>query len=217
MEITKQLRVAAYALCVRDGQILLSRWVGPSGKRWTLPGGGIDHGEDPYEAVIREVDEETGYSIEVQRLLGVHTVRRLFDRPGGGIDHGEDPYEAVIREVDEETGYAIEVQRLLGVHTVRRTFERRTGEEVDFHGLRIIYEARVIGGELRFEVGGSSDRAEWFDLDAVADLHHSDQVDVALALARTSPPDGRGEVALPSDERLTREGPAARTGPPPGS
>ena len=172
VEITKQLRVAAYALCVRDGRILLSRWVGPNGKRWTLPGGGIDHGEDPYEAVIREVDEETGYSIEVQRLLGVHTVRRLFERPGG---------------------------------------------EVDFHGLRIIYEARVIGGELRFEVGGSSDRAEWFDLDAVAGLHHSDQVDVALELARTSPPDGRGVVALPSDERLIREGPSARTGPPPGS
>jgi 8-oxo-dGTP diphosphatase len=172
VEITKQLRVAAYALCVRDGQILLSRWVGPNGKRWTLPGGGIDHGEDPYEAVIREVEEETGYDIEVRRLLGVHTIRRVFDRPDG---------------------------------------------EIDFHGLRIIYEARVTGGELRFEVGGSSDRAEWFDLDAVAGLHHSDQVDVALGLARTNPPDGRGEVALPSDERLIREGPAARTGPPPGS
>ncbi|PRY46789.1 NUDIX hydrolase [Umezawaea tangerina] len=175
MEITKQLRVAAYALCVRDGRILLSRWVGPGGnnKRWTLP--------------------------------------------GGGIDHGEDPYEAVIREVDEETGYAIEVRRLLGVHTIRRTFERGPDAEVDFHGLRIIYEAEVVGGELRFEVGGSSDRAEWFDLADVAGLRHSDQVDVALELARTSPPDGRGEVALPSDERLTREGPAARTGPPPGS
>lgn len=172
MEISKKLRVAAYALCVRDGQILLSRWVGPDGKRWTLPGGGIDHGEDPYEAVIREVDEETGYSIEVRRLLGVHTVRRLFDRPDG---------------------------------------------EIDFHGLRIIYEARVTGGELRFEVGGSSDMAAWFDLDAVAELHRSDQVDVALGLARTNPPDGRGEIALPSDERFSREGPAARPGPPPGN
>jgi 8-oxo-dGTP pyrophosphatase MutT (NUDIX family) len=173
VEITNKLRVAAYALCVTDGRILLARWVGPDGKRWTLPGGGIDHGEDPYEAVIREVDEETGYRIEVRRLLGVHTVRRRHPRGPAA--------------------------------------------EVDFHGLRILYEAEVVGGELRFEVDGSTDRAQWFDLDEIAGLRHSNQIDIALELARTSPPDGRGDVALPLDERLIREGPEARTGPPPGS
>ncbi|WP_345028325.1 hypothetical protein [Kutzneria kofuensis] len=34
------MRVAAYAVCVRDGAVLLARWVGPEGKLWTLPGGG---------------------------------------------------------------------------------------------------------------------------------------------------------------------------------
>ena len=34
----------------------LPRWVG----QWTLPGGGIDFGEDPKDAMVREVEEETG-------------------------------------------------------------------------------------------------------------------------------------------------------------
>ncbi|MFI1400023.1 NUDIX hydrolase [Streptomyces sp. NPDC020681] len=69
-----ELRVAAYAVCVREEQILLARWVARDGvKRWTLPGGGMDHGEDPLETVVREVEEETGYASEVTALLGLHT------------------------------------------------------------------------------------------------------------------------------------------------
>jgi ADP-ribose pyrophosphatase YjhB (NUDIX family) len=60
-------RVAAYAVIVRDGQILLSR-LAPHVSReglWTLPGGGLDHGEDPRDAVVREVYEETGLSLQI--------------------------------------------------------------------------------------------------------------------------------------------------------
>ncbi|WP_424185993.1 NUDIX hydrolase [Actinokineospora sp. G85] len=84
MSAKKSTRLAAYAVCVENEEVLLARWVGPSGKRWTLPGGGIDHGEDPLDAVVREVMEETGYSVQVDALLGIDSIRRAL--PGALSD-----------------------------------------------------------------------------------------------------------------------------------
>jgi 8-oxo-dGTP diphosphatase len=39
---------------------------------WNLPGGGIEPGELPTEAVIREVKEETGLEVAIDSLLGVY-------------------------------------------------------------------------------------------------------------------------------------------------
>lgn len=69
----RRLRVAAYGICVRDDEVLLARFVGGDRPRWTLPGGGMDHGEDPYRTVLRELTEETGYTGEVRELLGIHS------------------------------------------------------------------------------------------------------------------------------------------------
>src|SRR6185295_1706606 len=88
-------------------------------------------------------------------------------------------------------GYTITIQRLLGLDTVRRRFPRDAGHEADFHGLRVIYAARVIGGTLRHEIGGSTDQAAWVDLDRVSALDRVDLIDVALELHRVRPPTGR--------------------------
>jgi 8-oxo-dGTP diphosphatase len=67
--------VAAYAVIVRDERILLSR-LAPRISRhelWTLPGGGLDHGEDPRDAVLREIKEETGLDAQVGETVRVYS------------------------------------------------------------------------------------------------------------------------------------------------
>lgn len=79
------LRVGAYAVVVRDDAVLLARWAGSG--RWTLPGGGLDHGEDPRAGAVREVEEETGYRVVLGRVLTVESFRELVRRPDGPLDH----------------------------------------------------------------------------------------------------------------------------------
>lgn len=69
-------RLAAYAVIVRGDQILLSRLSERVTKKelWSLPGGGVDHGEDPADAVVREVYEETGLPVTVDRTAHVHSL-----------------------------------------------------------------------------------------------------------------------------------------------
>lgn len=40
---------------------------------WVLPGGGIDQGESPEEAVVREMEEETGYNVSIKRKVAEYT------------------------------------------------------------------------------------------------------------------------------------------------
>ena len=86
---TQVTRIAAYALCVDEAErILLARLTYPElyAGWWTLPGGGIDFGEMPTEAVLRELTEETGLSGEVESLAGVESWVRRGPSPGGIAD-----------------------------------------------------------------------------------------------------------------------------------
>ncbi|MGO2050075.1 MAG: NUDIX hydrolase [Microbacterium sp.] len=68
------LRVAAYAVVTDDeDRVLLARWTEGRRVAWTMPGGGLEAGEDPEDAVRRELREETGYSVRVRELLGIHS------------------------------------------------------------------------------------------------------------------------------------------------
>jgi 8-oxo-dGTP diphosphatase len=84
-------RLAAYAVCIEDQRVLLARYRPPKGEtHWTLPGGRVEHAEDPFDAVIREVAEETGCDAVVERLLGVDSrVIPATERaiPGGPEHH----------------------------------------------------------------------------------------------------------------------------------
>jgi 8-oxo-dGTP diphosphatase len=142
------LRLAAYGVCIVDDRMLLARYVSPDRTRrhWTLPGGRVEHAEDPYQAVVREVAEETGYAVEVERLLGVDS-------------------------------------RCWHVHWIGPS-----GGEL--HAVGVFYAVGIRGGELRDEIGGSTDRAAWFALSEIRQLERAVIVDIGLTMHRDRPPAG---------------------------
>ncbi|HEU5130163.1 MAG TPA: NUDIX hydrolase [Glycomyces sp.] len=80
--------MAAYAVCVEDGRVLLAECAPAAGERhWTLPGGGVEHAEDPFDAVLREVAEETGCEAAVERLLGVDSRVIPAAEARSGVEH----------------------------------------------------------------------------------------------------------------------------------
>lgn len=84
-EHARHQRLAAYALIRRPGRVLLTR-ISPRGHQpgaWTLPGGGIAHGEKPAAGLAREVEEECGVPCTVGELLDVHDVRLVGTAPTG--------------------------------------------------------------------------------------------------------------------------------------
>ena len=88
MSARRHTRVAAYALCRdADRRVLLCRIVeriAPGGV-WTLPGGGLEFGESPAHAALRELTEETGLTGEIEELLDV--TDRVIDQPRGARMH----------------------------------------------------------------------------------------------------------------------------------
>lgn len=90
MTLARQVqRVSACGLA-RDGDAVLMVQIGRSAYgdagKWMLPGGGIEHGEDPRDAVVRAFTEQTGLAVRVESLLEVGSDYRHL--PGGIDFHG---------------------------------------------------------------------------------------------------------------------------------
>lgn len=83
--VAYRLRPGAYAVLLRDREMLLTHQKSPL-PEFQLPGGGIDPGESPVQALHREVYEETGYRLTTSRWVG--TYRRFVYMPEYGF-HAE--------------------------------------------------------------------------------------------------------------------------------
>jgi 8-oxo-dGTP diphosphatase len=133
-------RLAAYAVIVDEReQILLALWNEGPVPKWTLPGGGVELHETVEEAAVRELREETGYDVQLGRLLGV--------------DSWVIPVEERIYPTDRP-----------------------------LKSVRVMFEGRVVGGELTHEQDGTTDEARWIPLADVPALPHVRIVATALRL-----------------------------------
>jgi len=81
-------RLAAYGLISENNRVMLCRlsnrvakWTG----YWTLPGGGVEFGESPEQAMMREVREETGLQVESRGVAGIDSI---VDTSGPEDRHG---------------------------------------------------------------------------------------------------------------------------------
>lgn len=110
--------------------------------------------------------------------------RRRWTMPGGGAELTETPEETMVREVAEESGYEVEPLGLLGLDTHWISAEDRLSGTVPMKAVRALYRARITGGELRPEVGGSTDECRWVPLSEVAGLDRVELVDAAIAMWR---------------------------------
>jgi ADP-ribose pyrophosphatase YjhB (NUDIX family) len=78
-------RIGAYGLCFdADGRVLLARGSERSEFPgvWSLPGGGVEQGEHPDAAAVREFAEESGLAVEVTGLRAVTADVCRLPRPG---------------------------------------------------------------------------------------------------------------------------------------
>ncbi|MFI8367167.1 NUDIX hydrolase [Streptomyces sp. NPDC085466] len=103
--------MSVYALAVCEGRMLLTRLSGASPVfapgLWHLPGGGVDPGEQPVEALVRELREETGLEAAGAELLDARSYAVTRD----GVDWH---LTALFYAVDLPAGGAPEVSETGG-------------------------------------------------------------------------------------------------------
>lgn len=94
-------RVRVAGVLVEEGNILLVRQLVNRGRDWSLPGGRLEPGETLEQCLKREVREETGLEVRLNRLLYIcdrmepdrHTLHITVEvlRSGGSLSVGREP------------------------------------------------------------------------------------------------------------------------------
>jgi 8-oxo-dGTP pyrophosphatase MutT (NUDIX family) len=87
-ELEVRQRVAAYAVVLSDRGLLATEYSDRTAVpgRWGMPGGGIDDHEQPADAVLREVGEETDQTVVLDDLVWVQTSHWVGRSPRGTLE-----------------------------------------------------------------------------------------------------------------------------------
>jgi putative (di)nucleoside polyphosphate hydrolase len=64
-----------------DGLVWVGRRIDNRDEAWQMPQGGIDKGEEPWAAALRELEEETGIPARLVERLADHPQRLRYDIP----------------------------------------------------------------------------------------------------------------------------------------
>ena len=103
-------KVAVVVLVSMDGKLaLVRRAIEPALGQWSFPSGYVDRGEALEDAAVREVQEETGVDVRVDRLVGVYSGRGIpvvlaaysATVTGGSLRPGDEVQELGLFSPDE--------------------------------------------------------------------------------------------------------------------
>ncbi len=110
----KSPKLTADGAIIKDGKILLiKRKNEPFKGKWALPGGFVEYGEKVEDAVVREVNEETGLDTKIIDIVGVYsdptrdprghivTVVYLLDILDGEIKGSDDAADAKFFDLND--------------------------------------------------------------------------------------------------------------------
>lgn len=112
------MKEGAYGV-VQDGNkvLLILRCDTPV---WVIPGGGIEDGETPEEACVRELKEETGLDVVVTRKVAHYTASHAWtsgvhifkcERVGGALSKGAETRDLGYYVPDEVPGHLFSLHR----------------------------------------------------------------------------------------------------------
>ncbi|MBC7110388.1 MAG: 8-oxo-dGTP diphosphatase [Archaeoglobi archaeon] len=118
--------LAVDGVLIEEGRVLLVRRLKePFKGMWALPGGFVEVGETVEDAVKREVREETGLEVEVEKLVGVYSdperdprghvvsVAFLLRRTGGELSAGDDAERVAFHPLERLPELAFDHERIL--------------------------------------------------------------------------------------------------------
>lgn len=111
---------------IKESKILLiKRNREPFKNKWSLPGGYVEYNEKVEDAVMRELSEETGLRVEINKLFGVYsdpsrdprghtiTIVYLMNIVGGILKSGDDASDARFFNIEKIPALAFDHEKII--------------------------------------------------------------------------------------------------------